>query len=380
MGEVDCAASRAPLNFLEDVYDCSMDPSRWPAVLSSVAKVIGGCAAAIITQTPGENTARVHASWNVSTRHERAIVASAPFSPALPAIWLLGVDKAFTTSALFGSEEVRNSLWHKFAFGPEGFGDVAIVPLSKSAGTISTLMVARTGSTGPFPAQEITKLSNLSTHLQRATKLAQLLNYMPLAHHCSSSRFDTASVGVILTDRAGKILHANARGAKILDGCGLLCLEDELAAREHHCNGLLRDAIASAGEINFCRSHDFQPIIIKAWGTTSLALWIAHIRERIRLPFGVPYCARIGVFVGAPEPTDCSPAETFLSRHSVTAGESWLLALLTQGLPLELAADALAISIPNARERLARILQRTNIHDEAELTARLTGKLSLVSA
>lgn len=380
MGEVNCAASRAPLYFLEDVYDGSMDPSRWPAVLGTVAKLIGGCAAAIITQTPGECATRVDASWNVSTRHERAIVASAPFSPALPAIWMLGVDKAFATSTLFGGEDVRNSLWHKFAFRPEGFGDVAFVPLSKSAGTISTLMIARSGSAGPFATQEIRRLSALSTHLQRAAKLAQLLNYVPLAYHCSSSKFDTANVGVILTDRSGKILHANARGAKILDGCGLLCLEDELAAREHHCNVLLRDAIANAGEINFGRSHDYQPIIIKAWGTTSLAVWVAHIRERIRLPFGIPYCARIAVFVGVPEPTDCSAAERFLSRHSVTAGESWLLALLMQGLPLELAADALAIAIPTARERLARILQRTNIRDEAELTARLTGKLSLISA
>lgn len=377
--EVDCATTRAPLNFLNNIYDCSMDPSRWATALGSAARLIRGCAAAIVAQTPGES-ARVEASWKVSTSLERAIVATAPLSPALPAVWLLGVARAFTANALFGCKEVRNSLWHKRVLRPEGLDDVAIVTISKSARSFSMLMIARPHTAGPYVPQDIAKLSALAPYIRRATAIAQLLDYMPLAHHCTSAAFDPMRVGIILTNPSGKILHANTAGEKLLDGCALLCLEDELAARENHGNSLLRQAIADAGRGRSTCSRRGPPIIIKGCGTKSLAVWVAHIDERVRLPVGVSRCARVAVFVKAFDTAERSPAETLLRHHPVSIAESWLLSLLAQGLSLDRAAQALAISMPAARVGLARILRRTDIHDEAELIARLTGRPALIAA
>jgi hypothetical protein len=380
LADVDCPAQGAPLNFASDICDSALEPNRWASVLRGTARLIKGCAAAIIAHAPGEDTARIEASWNVSSKLERAMVATAPFAPSVPAIWLLGIERAFTTNALFGGEKLHASLWHKQALQPEGLNDVAIVPLMKTARAFSTLMVMRPAAAGPYLPDDAAVLSALTPYFRRAATISGLLDFMPLARHCRASNFDPMTVGIILTDATGKIVHTNDAAEKLLDGCALLCLEDELAARDYGSDELLRAAIANAARVRRDRPYEVPaPIIVRGLGAKSLAVTVTPINERIRLPVTTSCCARVAVFVRYLNP-DETAAEAFVRRHPITIAESRLLALLAQDLTLDQAARALPLSTSAARARLADILQRTRTRDEADLIARMTGKRALVSA
>jgi hypothetical protein len=357
VADVDCAARSAPADVVGDICAGALDPDRWESVLRETSRLVGGSAAAIVTQTTNGDVARIEARWNVSARLERALIWAAPFAPSVPAIWLLGIEKAFTTSSLFVGEKLQASLWHKLALQPEGLDDVAIVPLTKKGNSFSTLMIMRSAAAGTFRPND-------------AATIADHLRFKPLSRDWPNSN----SVGIILTDALGKIVHTNAAAERLLDGCSLMCLEDDLAARDLKTDELLRAALANAAKVRF--ASPFAPpslIIAKGPGTRELSICVARIEEDIRRSFMTRSPARVAVFVRSRDPNETA-TRRFIDRYPITIGESRLVALLAQGFPLEKAARALPLSPHIARERLAGILRRTGAYDEADLTDRLLGK------
>ncbi|MFT3730382.1 MAG: hypothetical protein QM780_03005 [Hyphomicrobium sp.] len=349
MAEVDHAARCAPFNLIADLCDCAVDPGRWKSVLRGTANLIKGCAAAIIAQTPGEDVARIEASWNINSKFERALVETAPYSPTVPAIWLLGIDKTFTTGSLFNESELSNSFWYRRTLQPQGLKDMAVIPLMKSADTFSAVMIMRSADTGMFLPEDTAKLSALSPYFHTAATTSKLLGAVPLARNGSAASFDGSEVGIILTDAAGKILHANAAGERILDGCALLCLEDELAARDSDCHDRLRRAIANAGKTSAsAASRVTGPIFVKGAGARSLALWIVRIDKRIQLPISAPPSARVAVIARASGPAaEClSCTEAAARGGPLTASEYRRLAAVDYG-----AAFAPSKSRPAALQR-----------------------------
>ncbi len=306
MTAVDFAAERGPLNFIGDIYNSSLEPSRWNAVLRETARLVRGCAAAIIAHVPGEDTLRLQAHWNIETHVERATIATPPPDPDMPMLASLGMRA-----------------------GSPG-EDIAIVPLTKSVQASSLLMILRPAGTGAYSQTEAETIATLSPHLQQAAVIAALLDFTPLERHCAIGCFNPMRVGIILTDTTRKILHVNAAAEDMLDGCTLLCLEDELAARDSRSNAMLQEAIARAGKTRGIDArHRVTSIVVKGPGTKSLTLWVMRVEEGIGLPVGTLRSARVAVFVHASEMIDISAPELLLDRNPVRVAESGLLTLLS---------------------------------------------------
>ncbi|MFA5958469.1 PAS domain-containing protein [Hyphomicrobium sp.] len=306
MTAVDLAAERGPLNFIGDVYDSALEPSRWNAVLRETARLVRGCAAAIIAHVPGEDALRLQAHWNIETHVGRITIAAPLADPDMPMLASLGMRA-----------------------GSPG-EDIAIVPLTKTVQASSLLMILRPAGTGAYSQMEAETIATLSPHLQQAAVIAALLDFTPLERHCAIGCFNPMHVGIILTDTTRKILHVNAAAEDMLDGCTLLCLEDELAARDSRSNAMLQDAIARAGKTRGIDArHRVTSIVVKGPGAKSLTLWVMRVEEGIVLPVGTLRSARIAVFVHASEMIDISAPESLLDCNPVRSAESGLLTLLS---------------------------------------------------
>jgi hypothetical protein len=302
---VDFAAERGPLNFIGDIYDSAVEPSRWNAVLHGTAKLVRGCAAAIIAHVPGENALRLQAQWNINTQVEGATIAAAPLAPDMPMLASLSMRAA--------------------SLGE----DIAIVPLTKSAQASLLLMILRPAGTGAYSQAEAETIATLSPHLRQAAVIAGLLDFTPLEHHCAIGSFNPMRVGIILTDASRKILHVNAAAEDMLDGCTLLCLEDELAARDGKSNAMLQDAIARAGKTRAIDGrHRVTSIVVKGPLAKSLTLWVMRVEKGIGLPVGTPRSAPIAVFVHASDMIDISAPELHLESNPFRVAENRLLTLL----------------------------------------------------
>ena len=300
MAESVCLARGAPLHFLSQIHDCAIDPVRWTAALRTTAQLFGGCSAAIVEQTPGENITRVLARWNVNSQLERAIIDSAPLSPAVPAMWLRGTEKPFAVGAGASDRRDPSVLWRTRVMQPEGLADAAIVPLERSARTICTLMVMRSEAAGEFFSDDIEALSALAPHFRTTMTIARLLEFKPLRQHCSGPLPACAGVGIILTDYTGRILGTNAVGEQMLDGRALLCLEDEIAARDCKSNDVLQEALAYVVRTRGSGTGDsVGPVVIRGPGSQSLQAWVFRLGDRVRMTGAAPHHARIAIIARA---------------------------------------------------------------------------------
>lgn len=381
MAEVYDAAKGGLLDFVSDIYDCAIEPHRWPTILEHTSKLVRGCTAAITAYSPARNSLRVKARWNASAESEREMIANAPISPAVPAIWLLGVGRPFTATAFFDDDEFRNSLWCERVLRPADCRDVAIVPLTKSVDEFSTLMIMRRGNLGPYVPAEVETIQALSPHFQRAAAIAELLNFKPLAEHCRGDALDLLSAGIILTDAKGKIVHTNSAAERMLDGCVLLCVDDELSARDSKSADGLQAAIALAGKVRTpAAPKGVTSLIAKGWGARDIAIWVLSLDNSIRLPLAASAAARVAVFAQELGAYPQSAEEMFVRRHGISAAESRLLALLAQGMSIEKATRALGIPKRIARMRLTLLLEKTHARDETDLISLMTGARSPVPA
>lgn len=381
MAEVYDTADGGLLDFISDIYGCAVEPYRWPTILENTSKLVRGCAAAITTYSPADNALRVETRWNTSTKSEREMIANAPISPAVPAIWLLGTDQTFAANEFFGDDEFRSSLWCERVLKPMNCCDVAIAPLTKSAQEFSALMITRRSNLGPYGPEEVEMIQALSPHFQRAAAIAGLLNFKPLAEYCLGDTPTPRSTGIILTDATGKIVHTNSAAERMLDGCVLLCVEGGLSARDGKSAAHLQAAIAQAGKVRTASIlRKATSLVAKGPGVRGIAIWVLSLDSGRRLPLPASSAARVAVFAQEfGEHPPCA-AEMFAQRHGISAAESRLLVLLAQGMSLEKAARALGIPTRIARARLSLLLEKTHARNEADLVSLMTGARSPVPA
>ncbi|RUP00519.1 hypothetical protein [Hyphomicrobium sp.] len=368
MADVDCtAAQRGPFDFIGDIYDSALDPSRWSDVLYKTSKLVQGCAAALIVYSPSEDNLRVAGRWNINSQFEKAMTAAAPLNPAVPAIWLLGIERPIITSAFLHIGQRDHSIWRQKIMQPHGLLDTAIVPLARTARAFSAVMIMRPHRAGTFDHADTALLAELTPYFREAASVAALLDYNP-------STMQSTSTAMILTNAQGRILHANAAGQCALDGCALLCLDEELAARERASDMRLRTAIARAACLpDSAPGPRVASLAIKGIDTSALAVRVMPISKDVSRSVAGSDLARVAVFANSARRME-RPAHEMNSGHRAVAVEDErLLALLVQGLNFERAAWTLSMSQPAADASLARLLARMKAHNATELVARIKG-------
>ncbi|MBS0234562.1 MAG: hypothetical protein JSR99_13875 [Proteobacteria bacterium] len=325
MAEVDGTAHCDPLYLIGEIYGCAIAPRRWPAVLRKICNTVGGCAAALVTYSPRSDRLRLEARWNIGIGAQK--IAATSFNPALSVIRLLGIETPVTTRTLFPNDERAQALWHERILAPEALDDVATIPLEKSSQSFTVLMIGRSAGKGKFRPAEAAMISVLSPHVRHADAITRTLAFTPLIRKVAPSCTDENPIGIILTDGGAKILQANAIAEEMLAGCALLCIEDELSARDITSDFQLRTAIRNAGRMrNLAQHADAAPLIVKGPGTRALAIRILPLGGLFELPGGS--LPSVAVFVQPVEAADRPRAETFARPRAMTVARAPLAHLL----------------------------------------------------
>jgi len=174
----------------------------------------------------------------------------------------------------------------------------------------------------------------------------------------------------VLVDAQLRIVHANRAGLVMLDECAALRRDgDRIGARDPKSLADLRDAIGqvSVGDVvNFPKSGIALPILGVAG--RDLAAWVLPLDGGLRTELAAPFAASVAIFLqplgGAAAPL---PGELFVKRYGITPAECRVLLLLTQGMALKEAADALGISAPTVKTHLGKLFQKTGTARQPEL-------------
>jgi DNA-binding CsgD family transcriptional regulator/PAS domain-containing protein len=204
--------TQAFLECIEAVYDAGTDVERWPHALAALSDLINGQMGTLAYFTPREILVEIltdpawagrmtdyieHNLW-YQRRH------LAPLNRAVPSEQLASPAEVKRT-ALYADMLREADLLHMCGImflnkGPY-FGNVAVL---------------RSERLGPFEPGEVELMDAVAPHLSRAMRVSHLLHEASLYATDLEAAADHLPFGLVLIDRLGRIIYANAMAGEML--------------------------------------------------------------------------------------------------------------------------------------------------------------------
>jgi DNA-binding CsgD family transcriptional regulator/PAS domain-containing protein len=358
----------ALLDLVGEIYDAAIEPSKWPLVLEHLAAVMGGTHAAIAVHSFSRPKFSLKVNWNVPVEFEKAMHEHNATNPFVPAAWHVAVGEPISAFRYVG-EELKHSRWYKQTHEPHEHGDSAMVLLTRSVSHFSNASVHRKISQPLFDDDELSVLRVLAPHLSRAVMIADLLDARTLERDMLARALDQLAVGIVLTDRSGRIVHVNAAAERYIDdGTSLRRGGDRLAARGLDAGSELSQAILdAAGGTSVEVPHSGFVVSLPGGDGRDLAAWVLPLDSGLRRDFGASYAAQVAIFIRELGDTSPMPAALHIRRHGLTPAETRVMMLLVQGKTIGESAEELGISLPTAKTHLGRLFEKTGTSRQADL-------------
>jgi DNA-binding CsgD family transcriptional regulator/PAS domain-containing protein len=359
------------------IYDCALDPARWPEAIREVCAATSCMAGVISVNDLLTGATRLQQHWNYAPGWVERIPLYGPeiieAMHRVPDLHTRPLDEPFV-----GTRDLAvllDSKYYREWVRPQGIIDVIQLTALRQRDRIGAFSLSRHEDVGIATDCDLAIIRLLAPHIRRAVIISDVLDMRAVAIGTFEASLDLIAIGVVLVDGQARIIHSNRAAQAMLDaGSPIRSDRGDLRAIMPETTSALKAAIAKGagteGEIGSAGigiptpGADGGPALIHV-----LPLASGDFRARIApgasaALFITP--ARDGS--GAPTPAlaalfDLSPAET-RTLERVIAGDT----------PAE-AAAALGIALPTIRTHLAHIFEKTGTSRQAELV-RLATKFS----
>jgi DNA-binding CsgD family transcriptional regulator len=351
------------------IYDCAVDPDRWPATLAAICRSIGCMSGFLLLVDLEQSQHRFAHSWGLSPDWKERYL---DYSDQLTGFYSLAFSRQYQLdgepmimSRFIGQtgsngrrvyEELRRAL---------DITDVMQTVVLREERRIAILTASRHRDDGALMDEDAATMRMLAPHIRRAVKIIDILDMKKIEADTLAATLDTFAVGVVVVGEDGRILHAN----KVAQG--MLSARDPIAA----VDGILsvRDKAANAelsAAIHLARGSEAElgsgamgvPLRGEAASVAHvLPLALGDVRTRL-----MPQ-ATAAVFITRADRPALADISPLARSFDLTAAEMRLLEQLARNATLADAARALRISQETARTHLAHIFSKTGVTRQAEL-------------
>lgn len=357
---------------LDLIYDAAADPELWTEVMERVAPLVGGEHSVMsrLDIVDGTGSAKVSGV--------DAQVLDSYFSHFFKVNPLQLVSDPQTYTRGWRPKIVIDEEWmERGAFEASEYYNDFLRPISAEwslmvrlglrGSEVAAISIARSLRRGRFEPDEIALAGRLQSHLVRAYALSERLATLQGLNSNLASVLDQSPFAMLLLSGEGRILHANARGDRLLAAGDLLCavggrLTGVSPYVEQRIGGLIADAAAAgwerrtAGAVSLRSPKRPFPLSVTA--------------SPLRLERTTVFAGGRAVLVCVSDPSTASaqpPAEALAALFSLTAAEARLAADLREGLSLKAAAARRGVSVNTSRVQLSSLFAKTGTHRQSEL-------------
>lgn len=356
------------------IYDCAIEPNRWPRTMAEICRATNCAAACIAMVDMVHSRHKFFQLWNIAPewaarqeqyyseqtllfRHSRNIRAQ---SFDTPLVLSRDVPRHVYEGTRYYNEWVL----------AQGFQDSLGTVVLYEPSRIFIFATQRSAELGDASDRDIEVFSLLSPHIRRAVTISDVLGLKNLEIDALSTTLDELDAGVVIVGNNRNILHANAAARKMfVAGRPVRSVNERLAAADRRAEQQLSQALALAqgeeGEIGAAG-------IGVALGTTAEpavahVLPLAHGEVRPRL---LPKAAAAAVFIARELSGRQSPDISGIAKNfGLTPAQERLLVHLANGASLAAACSALSISRTTGKTHLAHIFSKTGTSRQSALVA-----------
>ncbi len=354
------------------IYDCALDPERWPSTCRTVADLCASTGGGIC----------VHDLKQV--RNDQLFVFG--YQPE----FLEKLGSQFAESPMAAADIVSNvgdvnslakeprqlleSRFYREVLEPYGLTDIIWFPALRTGGRMASLHASRSDKKPCYQQHEVQLFRLLSPHVCRALAISDALDIRALRSEMLEKTLNGLSAGVFLTARDGHVVYMNAAAERQVKAGHSICLaHNRLSAVHPAARAALEKSIDAATRADTASSWSEHSVAIPdgAGVGSGYVATLLPIENGERSGILAPFAASVAVFMQDPIQVPLMPGEAFARLHGLTGGELRVLLALSQGLGGMESAEMLGISEPTVRTHLQHIFSKTGTTRQSDLLSLL---------
>ncbi|MDR0779835.1 MAG: helix-turn-helix transcriptional regulator [Pseudomonadales bacterium] len=359
------------------IYDCAIDPERWPATLNKIRMELNFATAEL----------------NLFSWPSNAVLLS--IADGITQHWLDMADGTRDLSGVWGGPEAlaahplgepavlsrvnprvltpEGNNRYVLEWGrPQGLVDLCGIVLARDDATLGSLGFGRHESAGLIGEREVEIIRLLAPHLQRAVTINRLLDARSIALGRSDAVLDALSLPIVLVGADLNIVQTNSAARAVLAAGDLVqARSGTLATASVGATKALAVAVAQAlqDESALNRKGFGVPVFSKAGDPH--VLHVLPLRAGVVRP-GLAAEAVAAIFIGRAHSPKSVPGDVFAALFDLTPAEKRVFEHITAGCSVAEVAAALSIGVSTVKTHLSHLFDKAGVRCQADLMALVT--------
>jgi DNA-binding CsgD family transcriptional regulator len=349
------------------IYDCALDPVRWPDAICEICSATGCFAGVLSVADLQTGVTRLQQHWNFSKEWLDRMIMYAPevagLLSAVPDFYTRPLDEPMAVREIPG---MRSSRYYNEWVRPQRVVDAINLNVMRQRDRFGALALSRHEDVGIVTDRELAITRLLAPHIRRAVAISDVLDMQAMAVGTFETSLDLIAAGVVLVDARAAIVHVNrAARAMLAAGSPIRSDRGELRTLLPEATTALHAVIAKAAGDEAAiggagigvpaPQADGEPALVHV-----LPLTHGDVRGRI-----APRASAALFITPAGDGIDNSVALAAL--FDLTSAEMRTLERIIAGDTLAEAAEALGVAITTVRTHLAHIFDKTGTSRQADL-------------
>lgn len=356
-------------DLIAQVYDCVLDPDRWPSALSALHQTLGFANASMALNAIPTGVVALETTVGVPDPYRQQMVG---FGPEIMDLWggiefaaSLPLDVPAVLSRLQPWDTIAANRYYREWAEPQGLIDVVAIGLARDAKMIASLGMGRHRDAGEILDVDLANVQIFVPHLQRAVAISRLFELKAVKITAFHDALDSLAAPAFIVSQESELLHSNQAGTVVLRERDPLLIERGVlrTARQEAAEPLrmaVAQAVSDAAEV---RDHGMGLPLRHRNGDLSAL----HILSGRRVPDD-----RIGhglaiLFLSASTRRTRINRSVAADAYKLTAAEAQVFDLVAQGITVEEIARDLGVGRSTVRTHLIHLFDKTGTHRQADL-------------
>ncbi|MEM5389701.1 LuxR C-terminal-related transcriptional regulator [Paraburkholderia phymatum] len=353
------------------IYDCALDPERWPATCRTVANLCASTGGGICVHDLKQVRNDQLFVFGYSPQFLEALGSQYADSPMAAADIVSNVGDV--NSLAREPRQLHESRFYRDVLAPYGLTDIIWFPALRAGGRMASLHASRSDKRPDYQQPEIQLFKLLAPHVCRALTISDALDIRALRSEMLEKTLDGLSAGVFLTARDGHVVYMNAAAERqVKAGHSIRLAHNRLTPVHPTAQVALATSINAAMRADTASAWSEHSVAIPdGTGDGGYVATVLPIENGERSGILAPFAASVAVFMQDPIHVPLMPGEAFARLYRLTGGELRVLLALSQGLGGMESAAMLGITEPTVRTHLQRIFSKTGTTRQADLLSLL---------
>jgi DNA-binding CsgD family transcriptional regulator/PAS domain-containing protein len=377
--DLDGVSAQALSDTIGAIYDCALDPQRWPDTCRKIADLCESTAGGICVHDLRHM--QNDQLFVFGYRPEFLETLGRHYAQSPMAASDVIADVGDVSALSMETYELFESRFYREVLQPFGLLDIIWFPALRTAGRMASMHASRREQAPHYQQREISLFKLLSPHVCRVLAISDALDIRTLRSEMLERTLDGLVAGVFLTARDGRVVYMNAAAERqIRTGKSIRIVNNRIFPTDPQARAALSKAIDQASrDDDGSDMSDYSLAIPDVDGAGYVATLLPVDRGQ-RRDVIAPFAASVAVFTKDPVQAPLMPGEAFARLYGLTGAELRVLLALAQGLGGKEAADMLGISEPTMRTHLQRIFSKTGTARQADLVRLLQNSTPQIRA